>query len=598
MIASSLIPKAAILPQTVANLTGILRDIQNDWHNKTREATSATYDIDFGSEESLVKLITSFSLLSVYKSLPPYYRGMKEDSDGIPYAGRVTPLDRVTFMRQFLRSMLSLRGKVGVVAMFDSIMGLLQVPSDKFVLLQDFKFYDQTTGDTYVIERKLYTSPLAEEESFNTYKNVPDNAEVLRGVGTSYYTPTNTLQIDVLTNIVAALGSEFLQALRVLTAFLKPTHVVFKGIAPAVYLQSTGQYNITRVQPWTAGESTAQRFTASANIIIEQTASFGYPTWVLRLTSGAEWTTVLPAAVQGLLVLIQSSMLIKNNRYCRILAVEGDKLHMAEDYSEGMVATLVGEDLDLIFDIDHTIREGLQIQPELTVSMAITIVGEQTIATAGNFVTQGFKEGSLLTTVGLDKDLHFLDEAYILEVTNTTMLIDKPLLQAQAVSTVVLKQYPDNWGDQGDSAELRRPYIQNKRSNMTPVIYQTGEMATLATGGVTLRGQEVRRTASLDTTHYDTVGSKGGGRIYLGFEVTGLFYIEFGYIRRDSGSWITDGFNVGDLITLAGFSNGANNVTAKISSIAANTIGIASVILVNEIPAGAVTISMEMSAGR
>jgi hypothetical protein len=255
---NSLLPKSIMYQESYNKLTGFLLDVQKGWQLFVDKVANS-YEIDTLGEDDLIALIKSFSLLDVYNALPPLYRGSIVDQNGLRYFTDPSdpliphytpdqiPKDKLPFARKFLRLMLKNRKDLGVAEMFDSIMGMLGVPNDSFVILQDFIYHDSIAGNT-VFERVLYKSNAVTPQTA-----APLIKDVMRvyppnPAPANYYTPTQTITVDVLNNTLMTLGDTFISALKIIANFMKPTQVIFKNITAAVYLETSGFYNINMGQ--------------------------------------------------------------------------------------------------------------------------------------------------------------------------------------------------------------------------------------------------------------------------------------------------------------------------------------------------------------
>lgn len=582
MIAESVLPKSTLLEETRVNLTGFLSDTQNWMHGQVN-TIRRNYSIDFGSEEQLTKLMKSFSLWELYNSLPRYFKGEPIDEAGIPFEGRVKVTPKIVFMRMFLRAMLRLRSNIGVISMMDDIMGLLGIPNDKFVVLQNFIITDPVPNPdtTLVVERKIYVSPLANADAFLVYTPAPTNPEVLVSLSDPYFTPTNTLSVDSLVSINPVLATSFVRAFKLLVNFLKPVHVVFKDIGTALYIRSEGMVIPTRIVTTdSALRATSDRSFAYnvTNVTIAQdTGSTGR--WYLdRLVP---WTPNDNVITTDLVVSITDVVNAENTRVARVaeLTVEDVlgtphyRLYLDKHYTAGMVnATDVM--LNLEFDIDHSILEGLVPLPTLLYNENFSIPNSTSIhTTSGNFLTQGFKVGTLLVTEGFDFNLSILDEAIITSVTANTLTINKEILVISSVVNATLVQYSDIFGSQEFGLSSRKPIIQMLDSNFTVATWQDGTIRTLDNYN-TIGDTAVYRTQELDENRYNTLGEAVGGRVEFGFDskntygVYGNGTVEFPYavgfyLFDETTNWFSLGFNTGDLVSITGFSDPANNVVNK-----------------------------------
>ena len=252
MLSNTLLPKSILNNAAYTKLTGILLSIQKQWDGEIDDVRLA-YDIDRSDESQLLIIMDSFSIRTVYDSLPPYYRGALVNDAGIPY--NIPTKNRLDFMRKFVREMLRLRQDVGVIQMFDLVMGLLGITKDKYVVIQDYVFYNHVLDTSSVVERAVYYNN--QSISRLAYQLAPNCAELFVVSGHDHYTPTQTITIDALTAQIDAIGDEFLRALKTIIYFLKPIHVIIKDIPLSIYLSTSGLYNMVETQ---RGVTTSGKF--------------------------------------------------------------------------------------------------------------------------------------------------------------------------------------------------------------------------------------------------------------------------------------------------------------------------------------------------
>jgi hypothetical protein len=150
----SLVPKATMLKKTRDKLTSIVKDYE-DYQKGLNLQFSYSYDINRADEEQLQSMINSFGLGQLYQDLPVYYKGAKEDYNGVAYSPLV---DKIKFMRRFLDIMLRHRKSLGIYQIFDVALSVLGEQQRRFGIFQNFVFTSQSTGEEEIVKKLAYTN--------------------------------------------------------------------------------------------------------------------------------------------------------------------------------------------------------------------------------------------------------------------------------------------------------------------------------------------------------------------------------------------------------------------------------------------------------
>lgn len=569
-------------------LSGIQQDIQNGWQAYVDEVANS-YEIDKLDEEDLRSLMASFGILDLYSSLPPYYLGSLVNEDGDQYLSPL-PGGRMPFMRDFTREMLRMRTQAGLVRMFDSIMGLLRVPTGKFTVLQNFRYGDSLDPnpehvqseahpeyDT-ILERVIYSdahiqglyepapcyrkygllaydaisNPIPGKIDEMPYDPMPlTHRAFFPDITGKRLTPTQTVTVDVLTAIDAGIQTDFIKAVRLIVNFLKPTFVVFKDIVPTAYLfmDTFYQMSMSLKGSFVNPQPGAPDF--RIDLYTDATADAG--------TNRYNFSSLNPVAAglrPGMLLTVTGFSSGANNvTLAQITAIGNTYIEM----NTATVFLVNGTATARFYaDYDHSFQEALTVfdvnitkTGVFSVSALNKISRNDAVPGVTGFDVDGFSKGKLLLVSGFSNDANNIKQvkqAIISQVANNYLLLSYTGLAIEPVAgqTVTIKMI-DSFDvaviDSFDELSIPKPFIEERSDTMHPVLHQPGPVPTLDSGGSYNRQSATERLDVLDATHYNNLGARIGGMIWFGNV----------YPPSDFSVWVvTDGLG-DDLLITDGF---------------------------------------------
>jgi hypothetical protein len=593
---NSLLPRNILLADTYEKLTGIMLDIKGEWRTLMDKVRNG-YTLDQLDETELLYLIKSFSLREVYDAMPPFYHGSTTNLIGATYI--VAPVNKIAWMRMFLDVMLKLRAYIGVPNMMDMAMGLLGVKADKYVIQQNFSFYDHLTGQYTILPRWIFSKlTLAELLVLGyVYSPAPTVAE-LADLSTPLHLPTGdhydvtqTISLDILGLSVAdQLGAEFMQALKTIVYFLKPVHVIIEDISQAVFLYTDKMYNINLSR---RGDffNTEYRFTTYKLLTLDAATNN------VTCASGS----FISDGFKPSMVVSVSGLSLNTIASVRITAV--GNTYMTLELADVVLLNEGPLWCGLIGDYDHSFQDALVpfVGKSVMLHNSFHVVGPNEITRGvGSFITDGFKVGWRVISAGFAIDANNLtekQEVHITAVHTMSITVDKLTLVNEAITGVVTLTLYDIDDTAEHTLTLSKPVVENTSNTLHPVVHQPGMVPTLATDGSYFRkGQASSRLDILDTSHYNTLNARGGGQAYFGFCVSGSFSVAApNMVLRSTGSWFDDGFAMSFLVSTSGFVGGTNNVEfAKIIAMNATQLFLDGVSFTSEGPVANAQVCVDM----